>query len=79
MWESTTKYHPPSGEKQVYCMTFACIHPLHDGWIEIKAMTEHDAREYCHSIQGPKWAFLYTQEEFRPNMFPKGCLAQVEV
>ena|ERR1700741_1545588 len=54
---------------------FSC-HP--DGWIEIEAPSEHDARIEAHNCFGDKWAFLYTEKNFNPSMYPAGRLATIE-
>jgi hypothetical protein len=64
-----------------YYMTFQVRHPLHDGWLEILAADENEARRKIFEFQGDKWAFLYdkaTWPEYAEVSFPRGCIAVVE-
>lgn len=53
-----------------------CAHP--DGWIEISAIHELDARKKAFDALGDAWAFIYSEGAFDTKHFPKGRLATYE-
>lgn len=48
-------------------------HP--DGWVEVQAVNELDARDKVFKAIKDVWAFLYNEESFDKSFFPKGKLA----
>jgi hypothetical protein len=60
----------------IFYMTFSCTHPLADGWIEVSARSELEAREKISHFFGGKWAFLYRKEDFNSEPFPLGKLGR---
>lgn len=54
-------------------------HPLGghpDGWIEVHAEYEVEARQMIHKLCGSKWAFIYNKQ---PDIaiYPRGCLMTI--
>jgi|HubBroStandDraft_6_1064221.scaffolds.fasta_scaffold00184_44 hypothetical protein len=49
----------------------------HEGWVEVRAIDELEARQLIISELGRKWSFIYTEEEFQKdkNFYAQGCLA----
>jgi hypothetical protein len=60
---------------------FTDAHP--DGWVEIEAEDETQAREMAWSLFGDHWSFIYGDYEFANSIYkgyyPKGPLATVVV
>jgi len=56
-------------------------HP--DGWFEITVPNGRHAHELARMVMfticDDRWAGCYTETDFRPDLYPKGCLAQFEV
>lgn len=50
-------------------------HP--DGWVEIHARTEDQARELAFKYMGNNWGFMYSNP-LDTNMYPLGCLKIIE-
>lgn len=47
------------------------LHP--DSWVEVEAEDYWKARELVVQNFGTAWAFLYTEDAFRPHYHPNGC------
>jgi len=63
-----------------YYMTFACIHPLHNCWIEVWAHSDIEARLKVSEFQGNKYGSLYGPEDrFTEAIYTGGCIAEVDV
>jgi len=58
--------------RKVFFLTFSTSHPLQNNWIEVLAPTYDKAREAIFDAFGGKWAFMYTEEDFKPDYFPGG-------
>jgi hypothetical protein len=56
---------------------FPAAHP--DGWIQIEAPTYAAARSLAAQHLKDRWAFLYSADDFRPELFPLGALAQITI
>lgn len=48
------------------------VHP--NGWVEVKANSEFDARVIMVKTYSNKWAFCYKEDEFDKSFFPLGCI-----
>lgn len=62
----------------IFYITFSSTHPFGNGWLEVHAKDEMDARAKIFSHFGKHWAFLYTQESFRKSFFPKGKIGEIK-
>lgn len=71
-----------------YYFTFGQTHlnpdtdePMKDYWIRIKAQYESEARAEMMRLFGTKWAFQYTEKQFRgmKEIFPKGEFAFIDL
>ena len=61
-----------------WILTFGQNNPFKNGWIEVFAESEIDARHKIIDIFGNKWAFLYPED--KPNLleyFPDGKLGEI--
>jgi hypothetical protein len=48
-------------------------HP--DGWLEVEAPSEKDARLLLHKALGKYWGFIYTNlESLTPSYYPRHCI-----
>ena len=55
-------------------------HPLGahpDGWIEVTATGEWEARTAIHRACGTKWASMNTEAGFTPSLYTRGCLVNI--
>ena len=59
-----------------FYITFGQDHLFRDGWIEIKAKSEQQARMKTFDTFGDKWSSIYTKKNFKPGFFPMGCIAK---
>ena len=50
-------------------------HP--DGWLRIEADDEDQAREIVFLELGDHWAFIYSEDNFKKNYFPRGELKTI--
>lgn len=55
---------------------FPHAHP--DGWVEITANSELDARNEVYNCLGYKWAFIYNDKNFNPVMYSAGRIATLD-
>lgn len=46
------------------------IHP--DGYLKIEAVDYATARAEVFQLIGSRWAFMYNEESFEPEYFPRG-------
>lgn len=53
------------------------IHP--DGWVEVSAKSEFEAREAIVKACGTQWAFIYSEKEFESikPLHKLGCLLKL--
>lgn len=56
--------------------TNAKVHP--DGWVEIEADSADAARGIAVREFDTYWSFMYTDDDFKPHYFPRGCLIRFE-
>ncbi len=52
------------------------IHP--DGVVRVRAESEEEARGKTFEAFGGKWSFVYVEEEFEPEWYPRGELFSIE-
>ena len=50
-------------------------HP--DGWFEVEAESEDQAREKIFEAMGPRWSFLYNEDDFTADYFPRGKIGEL--
>ena len=71
----------------LFCVTFGQQYPREphpmfggahrDGWVEIHADDEDDARRRAVGVLGTAWSGLYTEDDFDPGLYPLGCLLTI--
>ena len=49
----------------------------HDGWCEVEAASEDEARAVAWRMFGSCWSFIYAADEFDRSYFPRGCLLRL--
>lgn len=53
-------------------------HP--DGWFEVRgAVDEMEARVVVAALLGTAWSFIYTAADFPRRLFPRGCVATLNL
>lgn len=57
--------------------TLPAAHP--DGWLEVRGVTEEQARALVHVLTGGLYAFLYRETEITRDTFPRGPLYVLEM
>ena len=60
---------------KVFYLTFGQRSPFRNGWVEIIARSESEARDCAFEALGDKWAFMYSEEKFTDrerSFFPTG-------
>jgi len=62
-----------------FYFTFGTAHtangkPLHDHHVIIGAKDSETAREAMMALYHDKWAFMYSEDKFKPEWTPAGCL-----
>lgn len=50
-------------------------HP--DGWFELEAESQGEAREKANAAMGRTWAFIYAETIFDAEFYPKGKLGDL--
>ena len=63
------------GQKYHHEEHLAGGHP--DGWFLIKALSYANARQKVFDTMGDKFAFMYSEKDFKKEYFPKGCLRTI--
>ena len=66
------------GKKRFY-ITFTQATLLRNGWTEVWADDEMDARLYARFQFGDVWSGIYTEQNWNPQHFPAGCVGTVVV
>lgn len=59
-----------------YYVTFGQKSPFRNGWVEILAISEEEARERIKYCIGNIWSSLYTNDDFESDLFPAGKLGE---
>lgn len=57
--------------------TLPAAHP--EGWLEVRGVTEEQARSLVHALTGGHYAFLYRETEITRDTFPRGALYVLEM
>lgn len=52
---------------------------LMDGWVELWAKDEEDARQFCYETYGSVWSGIYGEDDWVPGYFPHGSFGKVWV
>lgn len=47
-------------------------------WVEVIAENYDSARRLAFEAFGSAWSWLYKRDEFRPEMWPEGCIAIID-
>lgn len=56
-------------------------HPLGghpDGWFEVEAQTQGEAREKAYGAMGAAWSFIYAETVFTPELYPLGKMGDID-
>lgn len=61
-----------------FYLTFGQKSPAKDGWIEVIADNETQARLKVVKVYGQKWSGIYNEFTFEPKYFPKGKLGEIK-
>lgn len=72
-------------QKETHYFTFGSNHthplggyPMKDYWVEIYG-TDDEARDKMFEVYGAKWSMQYSEGDFDPSWFPKGCHERIEI
>lgn len=61
-----------------FYLTFGQSSPLKNGWVEVIAKNNEQARKKVFQEYSNKWSNLYTKKRFKKRYFPQGCLGQLK-
>lgn len=60
--------------KKIFYVTFGQQSPFRNGWVEVSATNEIEARKEVISSIGMKWSSVYDEASFDPRFYPGGKL-----
>ena len=57
---------------ETFYLTFGSKYPWKRGWVEVRAVNYQMAKKLVVEVFGDKWAWLFSDVEFKKEEFPAG-------